>query len=253
MFQRCLAQRVGKSRVIDGARQHECANHRGHRDERSFMRAWLTPVRRLTGHKVDHLLDAPRRCAPYLGCLARGFRAECCDSAASFDGFDMLFREIGPKHRRQYLLRWHCGGDARSYSHAFGAGTIDCLGEHRLSRSEVGIEPAVRQARLLHDVGDGRAIVAAAPNGARGGVDDALVRGCLASRCRTSHGVTNMIIIIYSSGPERKRKDIAIPARGCGDEALRSYVIGISYNDTYGGDEDHRALRPIPRGTRPVA
>ena len=43
----------------------------------------------------------------------------------------------------------------------------------------MGIEATVRQASLLHDVGDAGAVVAAAPDGARGGLDDALVRDFL--------------------------------------------------------------------------
>ena len=71
--------------------------------------------------------------------------------------------------------------------HAFGAGAVGRLGEHRLARGEVGVEAAVRQAGVLHDVGDAGAVVAAAPDGARGGLDDALVRGFLAAGGGSSH------------------------------------------------------------------
>ncbi len=83
--------------------------------------------------------------------------------------------------RLQRLLRRRGGGDARHRGHAFGAGAVGRLGEHRLARGEVGVEAAVRQAGVLHDVGDAGAAVAAAPDGARGGLDDAFVRGFLAS------------------------------------------------------------------------
>ena len=43
----------------------------------------------------------------------------------------------------------------------------------------MGIEAAVRQTGLLHDVGDAGAVVAAAPDGARGGLDT--MRSCVAS------------------------------------------------------------------------
>jgi hypothetical protein len=40
--------------------------------------------------------------------------------------------------------------------------------ERRLARSEVGVEAAVRQASLLHNVGDAGSVVTAAPDGASG-------------------------------------------------------------------------------------
>ena len=39
MLQRRLAQRVGKLRIVDSARQQQCANHRGHGNERMLVRA----------------------------------------------------------------------------------------------------------------------------------------------------------------------------------------------------------------------
>src|SRR5208282_3727395 len=92
------------------------------------------------------------------------------------------------------------GGDALHHRHAFTAGTIGGLGEHRLARREVGVEAAVCQAGVLHDVGDARAVVATAPDGTRGGLDDALVRSFLGPGGSSFH----MTRIILHFGAQRK-------------------------------------------------
>ena len=69
----------------------------------------------------------------------------------------------------------------------------------------MGVEAAVRQAGVLHDVGDAGAAVAAAPDGARGGLDDALVGGFLAAGVGSSlGGGSHMTIIIHMWRLERK-------------------------------------------------
>ena len=69
----------------------------------------------------------------------------------------------------------------------------------------MGVEAAVRQADLLHDVGDARAVVPASPNGPRGGPDDAFVGDLLAAwGGPPGGGSAHMMIIIYQSGAERK-------------------------------------------------
>ena len=54
----------------------------------------------------------------------------------------------------------------------------------------MGIEAAMRQAGVFHDVGDAGAAVAATPDGARGGVDDAIVSGFLGSSGISFHMTT---------------------------------------------------------------
>ena len=76
----------------------------------------------------------------------------------------------------QRLLRRSSGRDARRRGDSLGTGAVRRLGEHRLARIEVGVEAAVREAGLLHDVRDAGAIVATAPDGACGGLDDTFVR-----------------------------------------------------------------------------
>ena len=83
--------------------------------------------------------------------------------------------------RLERLLRRCRRGDALERGHAFGAGPVGRLGQHRLAGLEVGVEAAMGQAGVLHDVGHAGAAVAAAPDGARGGVHDALVGGFLAA------------------------------------------------------------------------
>src|SRR5213594_1048087 len=81
----------------------------------------------------------------------------------------------------------------------------------------MGVEAAVRQADLLHDVGDARAVVPASPNGPRGGPDDAFVGDFLAAwGGPPGGGSAHMMSIIYQSGAERKR-----PTPGPPDEPFR--------------------------------
>src|SRR6266545_1812896 len=69
----------------------------------------------------------------------------------------------------------------------------------------MGVEAAMGQADLFHDVGDARAVVPAAPNGARGGPDDPFVGDFLAAWCGPSGGDSaHMMIIIYQSDAQRK-------------------------------------------------
>ena len=59
----------------------------------------------------------------------------------------------------------------------------------------------MRQAGVLHDVGDAGAVVATASDGARGRIDDALVREFLG----TGGGSLHMMLIIHHRDLERKR------------------------------------------------
>src|SRR5256714_15511787 len=69
----------------------------------------------------------------------------------------------------------------------------------------MGVEAAVRQADLFHDIGDARAVVAASPNGARGGPDDPFVGDFLAAwGGPPGGGSAHMMTIIYQSVAERK-------------------------------------------------
>ena len=69
----------------------------------------------------------------------------------------------------------------------------------------MGVEAAMGQADLFHDVGDARAVVPAAPNGARGGPDDPFVGDLLAAwGGPPGGGSAHMMIIIYQSGAGRK-------------------------------------------------
>src|SRR2546430_6646217 len=85
MLQHRLQQCVGKLGVVDGARQQQCADHRGHGNERVFVRARLPPVGRLASNDIDHLLDAARGRAPYFGALAWHLRTERRNRTAHLD------------------------------------------------------------------------------------------------------------------------------------------------------------------------
>src|SRR5205823_1204623 len=70
----------------------------------------------------------------------------------------------------------------------------------------MGVEAAMSQPDLFHDVGDARAVVPASPNGARGGPDDPFVGDLLAAwGGPPGGGSAHMMTIIYQSGAERKR------------------------------------------------
>src|SRR5437764_14134617 len=69
----------------------------------------------------------------------------------------------------------------------------------------MGVEAAMGQADLFHDLGDARAVVPSAPSSARGGRDDPFVGDFLAAGGGPpGGGSAHMIIIIYQSGAERK-------------------------------------------------
>src|SRR5205823_14497272 len=69
----------------------------------------------------------------------------------------------------------------------------------------MGVEAAMGQADLFHDLGDARAVVPSSPSSARGGRDDPFVRDCLAAwGGPPGGGSAHMMSIIYPSGAERK-------------------------------------------------
>src|SRR3954469_16667182 len=65
----------------------------------------------------------------------------------------------------------------------------------------MGVEAAMGQANLFHDISDARAVVPAASGGARRGGDDSVVGDFLAAPGRTPSGAwVHMMILIYQSG-----------------------------------------------------
>src|SRR5947199_6626595 len=75
----------------------------------------------------------------------------------------------------------------------------------------MGIEAPMGQADLFHDVGDARAVVPAAPNGARGGPDDPFVGDLFAAGGDPpGGGCAHMMSIIYQSGAERKAASLPL-------------------------------------------
>src|SRR5207302_3622996 len=72
----------------------------------------------------------------------------------------------------------------------------------------MGVEAAMGQADLVHDLGDARAVVPSSPSSARGGRDDPFVGDFLAAGGGPpGGGSAHMTIIIYQSGAERKTVD----------------------------------------------
>src|SRR6266849_2724732 len=70
----------------------------------------------------------------------------------------------------------------------------------------MGVEAAMGQADLFHDVGDARAVVPAAPGSARGGPDDPFVGDLLAAWPGSAGGSAHMMIIKYQSNAECKKE-----------------------------------------------
>ena len=69
----------------------------------------------------------------------------------------------------------------------------------------MGVEAAMGQADLFHDLGDARAVVPSSPSSARGGRDDPFVGDFLAAwGGPPGGGSAHMMSIIYQSGAERK-------------------------------------------------
>src|SRR5207248_2396952 len=102
----------------------------------------------------------------------------------------------------------------------------------------MGVEAAVRQADLLHDVGDARAVVPASPNGARGGPDDPFVGDLLAAwGGPPGGGSAHMMTIIYQSGAERKRP----PGRPSADGIRLPIVRGTRGRYDQGSEEGVRS------------
>ena len=86
----------------------------------------------------------------------------------------------------EVLLRFE--GGALKGAHALGTGLVCSLRQHRLARVEVSVEATVSQPRLTHDVRHARARVPAAANGARGGIENSLVRGFFTGLDESRHG-----------------------------------------------------------------
>src|SRR2546423_12884475 len=69
----------------------------------------------------------------------------------------------------------------------------------------MGVETAMGQADLFHDLGDARAVVPSSPSSARGGRDDPFVGDFLAAWGGPPRGGSaHMMSIIYESGAERE-------------------------------------------------
>src|SRR5256885_10655027 len=77
----------------------------------------------------------------------------------------------------------------------------------------MGVEAAMGQADLFHDLGDARAVVPSSPSSARGGRDDPFVGDFLAAGGGPpGGGSAHMMSIIYQSGAERKTDEEGPPA-----------------------------------------
>src|SRR5207302_1660287 len=78
----------------------------------------------------------------------------------------------------------------------------------------MGVEAAMGQADLFHDLGDARAVVPCSPSSARGGRDDPFVGDFLAAwGGPPCGGSAHMMNIIYQSGAERKTVEAPPGAR----------------------------------------
>ena len=74
---------------------------------------------------------------------------------------------------------WSRGSDTRQCCDTVGPCAIGSFREHGFTRVEMGIEAAMREAGVLHDVGNTRTAIAASADGPGGSLDDAIVGGFL--------------------------------------------------------------------------
>src|SRR6266508_2383780 len=106
----------------------------------------------------------------------------------------------------------------------------------------MGVEAAMGQADLFHDVGDARAVVPASPDGARGGPDDPFVGDFLAAwGGPPGGGSAHMMSIIYQSDAERKSPTPWL----IGGRGLRAPPQSLP--EVMNGESCHRNGQPVDR------
>src|SRR5207247_6224669 len=106
----------------------------------------------------------------------------------------------------------------------------------------MGVEAAMGQADLFHDLGDARAVVPSSPSSARGGRDDPFVGDFLAAGGGPPGGDSaHMMIIIYQSGAERKRPTPGLIGRR-----------GLRWLPSVGAGCRCLKCRALPRETAPI-
>src|SRR2546430_837322 len=124
----------------------------------------------------------------------------------------------------------------------------------------MGVEAAMGQADLFHDLGDARAVVPSSPSGARGGRDDPFVGDFLAAwGGPPGGGSAHMMSIIYQSGSERKTVEAQQSARtqGATKKGRRRSPGGPSKLPLLGSNQDspdpESGVLPVtPRGSDAV-
>src|SRR5213080_1899051 len=119
----------------------------------------------------------------------------------------------------------------------------------------MGVEAAMGQADLFHDLGDARAVVPSSPSSARGGRDDPFVGDFLAAwGGPPGGGSAHMMSIIYQSGAERKTAEARHRARRATKKGRRRSPGGPSKLPLLGSNQDspdpESGVLPVtPRGT----
>src|SRR5207253_3796943 len=184
---RGLANRLGQLRIVDGARQHQRAYHGRDNGHGLFMRGRFSPIRELALDEAHELLDAPADGAAHVLMLPRYFAARSGDGAAQslLGRLDVTVGEIGLDQSHQLFAGLSARERARHVLGRLDAGLLRCRREQRIARSEMGVEPAMRKARVLHHLGDADALVTVLANGARRRAQDALAGLLLLGRHMT--------------------------------------------------------------------
>src|SRR2546421_2719263 len=118
----------------------------------------------------------------------------------------------------------------------------------------MGVEAAMGQADLFHDLGDARAVVPSSPSSARRGRDDPFVGDLLAAwGGPPGGGSAHMMNIIYQSGAERKTVEARQRARRATKKGRRRSPGGPSKLPLLGSNQDspdpESGVLPVtPRG-----
>lgn len=178
MIERCLEQGLRKVRIVHGSSQNQGANHRRNRNHGFFMGLGLPPIRGLSSHQIDELLQSAGRDLANFCRLAAHLGPHGSQGATVLTTIAMFLGKIGMQQRGeriQRLLRGRCR--PRGLDQGIRGGKIESLGQQGFSGIKMGIKTPMRESSFFHDVGDPRSIKAATAYRMGSHLDDAGMGG----------------------------------------------------------------------------
>ena len=134
-------------------------------------------LRQCAAHRGDQATHPLCRRLADLGGLARHLRGERSHRATGFDVAEVAIGQVAFHQGAQGAgaARLAHGGALSDTGRTVLARTLEGFGQQGIARAEVGVEAAVGQPGLFHDVGDAHAVESASADRPRGGRDDALM------------------------------------------------------------------------------